>query len=111
MRSTSATISRRWKGLDRTLACLGALEEGCSATAAKPVMNMILSAGVHLGGALGQFDPVHAGHDDVGQQQIEAEALEAFEGLGPVAEIGHGVAGLHQRLGQEPAQRFVVFCQ
>ncbi len=44
MRSTSATISRRWNGLDSTLACLGALAAGCSATAAKPVMNMILSA-------------------------------------------------------------------
>src|ERR1700733_10086250 len=44
MRSTSCTISRRWKGFDRTLACLGALDEGWSATAAKPVMNMILRA-------------------------------------------------------------------
>src|SRR3569833_2145928 len=39
MRSTSATISRRWNGLDSTLACLGAPEDGCRATAAKPEMN------------------------------------------------------------------------
>ena len=36
MRSTSTTISRKWNGLDSTLACLGAPDEGCSATAAKP---------------------------------------------------------------------------
>src|SRR5262249_10296291 len=38
---TSLTRSRRWIGLDSTLACLGAVESAFSATAAKPVMNMI----------------------------------------------------------------------
>src|ERR1039458_7029992 len=42
---TSLTRSRRWIGLDSTLACLGAVESALSATAAKPVMNMILISG------------------------------------------------------------------
>src|SRR5665647_3938038 len=42
---TSLTRSRRWIGLDSTLACLGAVESALSATAAKPVMNMILMSG------------------------------------------------------------------
>jgi methyl-accepting chemotaxis protein len=42
---TSVTNSRKWIGLDSTLACLGALESELSATAAKPVMNIILMSG------------------------------------------------------------------
>jgi hypothetical protein len=44
-RATSSTRSRRWKGLDRTLASLGAAEPAFRATAAKPVMNMIFRPG------------------------------------------------------------------
>src|SRR2546429_4102687 len=42
---TSLTNSRRWTGLDSTLGFFGASESGLSATAAKPVMNMILMLG------------------------------------------------------------------
>jgi hypothetical protein len=42
---TSLTRSRKWDGLESTLACFGAEESGLSATAAKPVMNMILMSG------------------------------------------------------------------
>src|SRR6266850_7657728 len=42
---TSLTSSRRRNGFDSTFACLGAAESGLSATAANPVMNMILISG------------------------------------------------------------------
>src|SRR5262249_7706618 len=42
---TSLTNSRRWTGLDKTFAFFGASESEFSATAAKPVMNMILMSG------------------------------------------------------------------
>jgi len=42
IRSISATISRRWKGLDSTRASRGASSRAFRATAAKPVMNMTL---------------------------------------------------------------------
>ena len=111
IRSTSATISRRWKGLDRTLACLGASEAGCSATAAKPVMNMIFRAAFSSTARLASSIPSMPGHHDIGQQQVEGEALEAFIGVAAIAEIGHGMAGLDQRRGKELAQGFVVFRQ
>ena len=95
--ATSATISRRWKGLERTLACLGASDAGCNATAAKPVMNMIFRAAFSFRRALGQLDPVHPGHHDIGEQEVEGEAFEAFPGVRAVAEIGHGMAGANQR--------------
>ena len=38
---------------------------------------------IHFGCPLGELDPVHAGHDDIGEQQVETEALETFEGLLP----------------------------
>src|SRR5258707_14157207 len=42
---TSLTNSRRWTGFDSTLAFFGASESEFRATAAKPVMNMILMSG------------------------------------------------------------------
>ena len=66
---------------------------------------------VDFGGAFGQLDAVHAGHNDVGEQQIEAEARQAFIGVFAVAEIGDLVAGADQGLRQELAQGFVVFDQ
>lgn len=45
IRSTSTTSSRRWTGLARTRAPGGAVSSAFSATAAKPVMNMIRRPG------------------------------------------------------------------
>ena len=56
---------------------------------------------VHFGGTLGEFDPVHAGHDDIGQQKIETATPKAFMGIFAVAEIGDVMASLHQSLCQE----------
>ena len=74
-------------------------------------MNMILRAAFSSDRALGQLDPVHAGHHDIGQEQVEGGALDAFKGVAAIAEIGHGMAGLDQRRGKELAQRFIVFRQ
>ena len=74
-------------------------------------MNMIFSAALQFGGPLGQFDPVHARHHDIGQQKVEGEALDAVPGVAAIAEIGDGMAGLDQRRRKELAQGFVVFRQ
>lgn len=66
---------------------------------------------VVIGRAFCEFDPVETRHDDVGQEQIEARALEALPRRFAVAEIGHLVTRLDERSGQEPAKRFVVFSE
>ena len=111
MRSTSATRSRRWKGLDSTLASFGARESGCSATAAKPVMNMILSDRIELGRPPRQLDAVHLRHDDIGQQQVEGRLLDLLEGARAFAERDDGMAGALQRAHQKPAHILVIFSQ
>ena len=90
---------------------MGALEAGCNATAAKPVINMIFMRGIHFGRAFGKFDPVHAGHHDVGQQKIEAKAFQTFMRFLSVTEIGDLVARTHQRLRQKFTQQLVIFDQ
>jgi hypothetical protein len=57
-------------------------------TAAKPVMNMTRIEGSITPGLLRQFDPVHLGHDDVGQQEVERLAFQQGHGLGAAA---HGL--------------------
>jgi len=62
-----------------------------------------------FGGAFGEFDPVHAGHDDVRQQKIEADELQGLVGLRAVPARGHGVTGAFQRRRQEAPKRIIVF--
>ena len=66
---------------------------------------------VHFRGALGKLDAVHAGHDDVGEQQVEVSVLEVLMGFLAITKIDHLVPGAHQGLRQELAQGFVVFDQ
>ena len=68
-----------------------------------------LERGIELGGPARQFDAVHLGHDDVGQEQVEAGLLDFLEGAQALAEAGHVVAGLLQRLHQEVPHVVVVF--
>ena len=62
--------------MDSSLAS-GAVRPPCSATAAKPVMNITRIAGSIALRLLGQLDPVHLRHDDVGQQQVVIARLRA----------------------------------
>ena len=51
-----------------------------------------LHGGVEFGRPFGKLDPIHAGHHDVGEQQVEGESLEALIGVRTIAEISllHG---------------------
>ena len=89
---------------------VGAVGAGCSATAANPVMNMILMRGVELGRARGQFDSVEPGHDDVGEEEVERHFPQAFISLGNRRRTrSRRGPRVLQRLGQEPAHGFIVF--
>ena len=75
-RSTSATRSRRWKGLDRTLALrrrLAGLERDRGEAGDEHHPHV----GRDRARLLGELDPVHLGHDDVGQQQVERSRSRA----------------------------------
>ena len=74
-------------------------------------MNMIFSAGIEFCGTARQFDAIHLGHDDIGQQQVEGLLLDFFEGAGTFAKGRHSMASLFQRIHQKASQVFVVFCQ
>src|SRR5204863_241263 len=43
-------------------------------------------SGLDLAGLLGELDPVHLGHDDVAQEQVEARRLEQRHGVGPAVD-------------------------
>ena len=49
-----------------------------------------------VGGAAGQLDAVHLGHDDIGEEQRERLLAQAVEGLAAVGEARHLVAGLDE---------------
>ena len=76
MRSTSATRSRRWKGLDSTLAS-GAALPGLERDRGEAGDEHHPHVGRDLRRLLGELDAVHLGHDDVGEQQVEALASRA----------------------------------
>ena len=59
-------------------------------------------------GLAGHLDAVHAGHDDVGEQQVPV-LVQHRRGLVAVGAGGHLVARTFQGSGQEAAQRIVIF--
>ena len=68
-----------------------------------------LDVGIELGGAAREFDAVHLRHDDIGEQQLERLLAQTLIG-GKAVVVGHDlVAGVLQRLDQEPAHVDVVF--
>ena len=58
---------------------------------------------------LRQFDAVHLGHDDVGQQQVEAVFPEQRHRFGTATDRGHIIADAGQGSGEIFAHRRVVF--
>ena len=81
-----------------------------SATAAKPVMNMILRSGSSSAARRASSMPSISGHDDVGQQQLERLLAQPLIGADrPLSNDDHVVAGVLQRLHQETPHVVVVF--
>ncbi len=62
-------------------------------------------------GFLSELDPVHFGHDNVGQKQVELLAFEQRHRFGAAADRGDFVADSLQRSLQIFAHRRIVFCQ
>ena len=58
---------------------------------------------------LGQSDPVHFGHDDVRQQQVEAAIREQRQRSGAAIDGHNLVARVFQRAGKVCAHYIVVF--
>ena len=67
--------------------------------------------GVDRARLLGQLDPVHLGHDDVGQKQVEMGRLEQRHGLGAAADGLDFITDALQRPLQILAHRRIVFGQ
>ena len=59
--------------------------------------------------APGQFDPVEAGHHDVGKEKIEHVALERFQRALAIGIVLHLVPGPAKCRRQEGAHGIVVF--
>ena len=97
-------------GLDSTLAPAGALVAGGQRHGGEAGDEHDPQARVAGGGLAGHLDAVHAGHDDVGEQQVPV-LVEHGGGLLAVGAGGHLIAGAFQRAGQEAAQGVVVFGQ
>ena len=68
---TSLTRSRRWIGLDSTLACFGAAEIRVERHRGKAGDEHDLDVGIEFGGAAGELDAVHFRHHDIGEQELE----------------------------------------
>ncbi len=71
------------EGLGQDLGILRSLESGCRATAAKPVMTMILSEGSSSEARRASSMPSISGMTMSGQQEIEAGLLDFLEALAP----------------------------
>ena len=63
------------------MASSGAWFAALSATAAKPVMNMIFISGSISAARRAKLNAVHDRHDDVGQQEIEFPKLKFGQGF------------------------------
>ena len=70
-----------------------------------------LDVGVEFGGPARQFDSVHLGHDDVGQQQLEGLFAQAVIGRQAIIEGGHVEAGVLQGPHQEATHIIIVLRQ
>ena len=69
-------------------------------------------AGADLNGALGELDPVHAGHDDIGQQEVKGfYSVQGFQRFQSIVRDADPVTGALQRSGEESAHGFIVFSQ
>ena len=106
---TSLTRSRRWTGLERTLAFLGAAEFGVERHRREAGDEHDLDVGIELGGAAGELDAVHLGHHDVGEQELERLLAQPLIGGKPVVVGDHVVAGVLQRLDQKAPHVGVIF--
>ena len=111
IRSTSCDDFAQVEGLGQDLGLFGGARSGVQRHGGKAGDEHDFEGGIQLDRPLGQLDPVHARHHDIGEEQVEGQALDAFKGVAAVAEIGHRMAGLDQRRGKELAQRFIVFRQ
>ena len=96
IRSTSATRSRRWNGLDSTLASFGAREFGMERHRREAGDEHDLEPGIELGRPPRQLDPVHFRHDDIGQQQIEGCPFQLLESRQAFRKRRYVMAGLDQ---------------
>ncbi len=63
------------------------------------------------GGLTGHLDAVHAGHDDVGEQQVPVALIQGRDRLLPVGAGGDVIARPFQGARQESPQGIVVFGQ
>ena len=99
------------EGLGEHLGILGRLGIRVQRHGCKTGDEHDLEVRIELGGPAGQFDAVHFGHDDVGQQQREGFLTQAIIGAGAIVEGADLVAGFFQRLDQKPAHVIVVFSE
>jgi FAD synthase len=60
---------------------------------------------------LGEFDPVHFGHDDIGQQQVESVAFDVRQRLRPGGDRHDVIALPLQRAREINPHAFIVFRQ
>ena len=74
-----------------------------------PVMKRIFKLRLAFRGRLGQLPAVHAGHDDVRQQQADALVLfDEAQGLFPVFGLQHVVPERTERIGNVGAHVIVI---
>ena len=101
------------EGLGQHLGLVGGLGAGIQRHGGKAGDEHDFQARIDLGGAPRQLDPVHTGHDDVGQQQF-ISAGRLAQGVQPFLAIRHSVhvmAGAVERLGQKITHGVIVFCE
>ena len=90
--------------MERIFALLLATARFRKATAAKPVMKITRRSGISMVRPAREFNPVHAGHDDIGDEQVELAVRDERQGLESIDHRRHLVPDTLERARQEDAQ-------